>query len=297
MLTLLPNILINTLVLASMYILASLGFAFIFNMLGTINLAHGTLYMMAAYITYLLCNTLGLNNWLAMLLSCVIMLILGIVLERFFYRPFYDNFSRIVMLSVALMTILQTSAILLNGSKVLIIKPPFASGTVNFGSFMVGEDKINLAVSADKMVMFGIGLVLLVAAMLIVYRTKLGMQMSAVAQDRVGAALQGIPIFKVSSIVFGLGCVLAAVSGSLMGAYQQMSPYMGDNMQTRILMFVMLAGAGSMNGIIITGTIMAFVDSLFPVLFKSYTASALAVGIIIVLLLIRPKGFFGHEMA
>lgn len=287
MLSLLPTIGVNTLVLASMYILAALGFAFIFNMLGTINLAHGTLYMMAAYITYLLCNKLGMNNWVAMLCSCLIMLILGIVLERFCYRPFYDNFSRIVMLSVALMTILQTSAILLNGSKTLII-PAFASGSTSLG-FMT--------VSTDKIVMFGIGLVLLIITMFIVYRTKLGMQMSALAQDRTGAALQGIPIFKISSIVFGLGCVLAAVSGSLMGAYQQMSPFMGDNMQTRILMFVMLAGAGSMSGIIITGTIMALVDSLFPVLFQSYTASALSVSIIIVLLLIRPKGFFGHEMA
>jgi branched-chain amino acid transport system permease protein len=288
MLSLLPAIGVNTLVLASMYILAALGFAFIFNMLGTINLAHGTLYMMAAYITYLLCNKLGMNNWLAMLCSCVIMLMLGIFLERFCYRPFYDNFSRIVMLSVALMTILQTSAILLNGSKTLIIKPPFASGNTDLGFMTVGT---------DKMVMFGIGLVLLIATMFIVYRTRLGRQMAAVAQDRTGAALQGIPIFRVSSIVFGLGCVLAAVSGSLMGAYQQMSPFMGDSMQTRILMFVMLAGAGSMSGIIITGTIMALVDSLFPVLFQSYVASALSVGIIIVLLLIRPKGFFGHEMA
>ena len=293
MLNLLPTIGVNTLALAAMYILASLGFAFIFNMLGTINLAHGTLYMMAAYITFLLCNRLGMNNWLAMLCSCVIMLVLGVLLERFCYRPFYDNFSRIVMISVALMTILQTSAILLNGSQILIIKPPFATGNTSLG-FMT--------ISNDKLVMFGIGLVLVIIAMLIVYRTKLGRQMSAVAQDRVGAALQGIPIFKVSAIVFGLGCVFAAVSGSLMGAYNQMSPYMGDNMQTRILMFVMLAGAGSMNGIIITGTIMAFLDSFFPVFFginglSGYVASAVSAGIIIVLLLIRPKGFFGHEMA
>ena len=69
---LLPNIIVNTLVLASMYILASLGFAFIFNMLGSVNLAHGAFYMLAAYITKNLCAKPGLNNWLAMQLSAVI---------------------------------------------------------------------------------------------------------------------------------------------------------------------------------------------------------------------------------
>jgi branched-subunit amino acid ABC-type transport system permease component len=111
-----------------------------------------------------------------------------------------------------------------------------------------------------------------------------------------GASLQGIPINKVSALVCGLGFALAAVSGSMMGAYQQLSPYMGDNMNIRILMLVMLAGAGSMNGILATGVIMALLDSICPVLFQSYTASALSCSVIVVLLLIRPKGFFGHEM-
>lgn len=287
MLSLLPNICVNTLVLASMYILASLGFAFIFNMLGTLNLAHGTLYMLAAYICYYISTRLGLSNWVAMLLSCLILIGLGILLERFCFRPFYDNFNRIIMISVALMTILQTSSVLLSGSKTQKINS-FADGTSNLGFMTIGN---------EKLVTFGIGIILLFITLYIVYRTKLGMQMEAVAQDRMGAALQGIPINRVSSLVFALGCALAAVSGCLTGAYQQMSPYMGDNMQTRILMLVMLAGAGSMNGIIITGTIMALLDSVFPVFFQSYVASALSVCLIIVLLLIRPKGFFGHEMA
>ena len=287
MLSILPNILINTLVLASMYILASLGFAFIFNMLGTINLAHGALYMLAAYITFFLCSRLGFNSWLAMLCSCIILIALGVLLERTCFRPFYDRFNRVIMISVALMTILQTTSVLLTGSRNLII-PPFAAGIADLGFMKIGR---------EKFVTFSVGFVLLAITMFIVYRTKLGKQMAAVAQDRMGAALQGIPIFRVSSLVFALGCALAAISGSLMGAYQQLSPYMGDNIQTRILMLVMLAGAGSMNGIIITGIIMALADSVFPVLFPGFVASALSVGVIIVLLLIRPKGFFGHEMA
>lgn len=282
----LPNIAVNTLVLASMYILASLGFAFIFNMLGTVNLAHGAFYMLAAYITYYLCAKAGLNNWLAMAISAAALAGLGILMERVVFRPFYTQFSRVVMISVALMTMLQQTATILSGSQTLSIDC-YATGITDLGVVIV---------SNEKLVTFGVGLVLLIVTLIIVYKTKLGMEMEAVAQDRMGASLQGIPINRVSALVCALGFALAAISGSMMGAYQQLSPYMGDTMNIRILMLVMLAGAGSMNGIIATGAIMALFDSVFPVLFQSYTASALSCSAIVVLLLIRPKGFFGHEM-
>ena len=286
MLSMLPNIVVNTLVLASMYILASLGFAFIFNMLGTINLAHGAFYMVAAYVTYYLSEKAGLNNWLAMLISAIVMAAVGMLMERVVFRPYYTQFSRVVMISVALMTMLQQTATILSGSQTLSIAG-YSTGTTQLGP---------VSVSNEKLVTFAVGVVLLIITLIIVYRTKLGMEMEAVAQDRMGAALQGIPINKVSALVCALGFALAAVSGSMMGAYQQLSPYMGDNMNIRILMLVMLAGAGSMNGIIATGVIMAALDSICPVFFQSYTASALSCSAIVVLLLIRPKGFFGHEM-
>ena len=283
--SLLPVIIVNTLLSASMYIMASLGFAFIFNMLGTINLAHGALYMTSAYITYYLCNLFGLNNWLALVLSCLITGFLGYLLERFCYRPFYDSFKNIVLISVALMTILQTTFILVMRSGNFSI-PNYASGFINIGFMNVGR---------ERLLMITIGVITIIITMIIVYRTKLGMQMTAIAQNRKGAALQGINVYRISSIVFAIGCVLAAIAGSLMGAYQQITPYMGDNMQIRILMLVMLAGAGSMNGIIVTGIIMALADVIFTTYFPSFIAATLSIGIIIVLLLIRPKGFFGYE--
>ncbi len=284
--TIFTSIAINTLVLAAMYILAALGFAFIFNMLGTINLAHGCFYMLAAYITYYLSAKAGVNNWLAMLISAIVLAGLGMLMERICFRPFYTEFSRVVMISVGLMTILQQAATNLSGSQTLSIES-YATGVTNLGF---------ATVSNEKLITFAVGIILLLITLYIVYRTKLGMEMEAVAQDRLGASLQGIPINKVSAMVCAMGFALAAVSGSMMGAYQQLSPYMGDTINIRILMLVMLAGAGSMNGIIITGVILAALDSACPVFFQSYTASAISYSAIVILLLIRPKGFFGHEM-
>ena len=281
-----PNVAVNTLVLASMYILASLGFALIFNMLGSVNLAHGAFYMTAAYITYYLCSRLGMNNWLAMLLSTVVLALVGILMERFCFRPFQKEFDRVVMVSVAIMTMLQQLAVQISGSQTISI-PAYASGSVDMG-FMV--------VTGEKLVTFAVGAVLLVVTLFMVYRTKLGMQMEALSQDRMGAALQGIPVNKVSALVCGLGFAFAAVAGSMMGAYQQVSSNMGDNINVRILMLVMLAGAGSMNGILITGFLMALLDSICPIIWDSYTASSIACSAVVVLLLMKPKGFFGHEM-
>lgn len=283
---LLRDISFNTLVLASMYILASLGFAFIFNMLGSINLAHGSIYMIGAYVTYYVADSFGLSNWLSMLIATIVLALFGIVLERFMFRPFLNDFSKIIMLGVALMTILQTATTILAGTK-----------TQKIASFGEGSTPIaGMMLSNEKIVTFGVGLILLIIVMYIVNYSALGRQMEAVSQDRMGAALQGIPIHRVSAIVCAIGCALAAVSGSMMGAYQKMAPTMGDNMNLRILMLVMLAGAGSMKGVIITGIVMGFLDSLFPVLLNGYVADAVVAGIVVVLLLIRPKGFFGHEM-
>lgn len=282
----LPNIMVNALVLASMYILASLGFAFIFNMLGSVNLAHGAFYMLAAYITYYLCAKAGLNNWLAMLLSAVALAAIGVLMERFVFRPFQTEFDRVVMVSVALMTMLQQLAVQVSGSQTITI-PAYGSGSINLGFMLLTN---------EKLITFAVGLILLLVTLFIVYRTKLGMQMEAISQDRLGAALQGIHVNKVAMLVCAMGFALAAVAGSMMGAYQQVSSNMGDNINVRILMLVMLAGAGSMNGIIITGFLMALLDSVCPIIWDSYTASTIACSTVVILLLIRPKGFFGHEM-
>ena len=285
-LLLVQNLLINTLVLSSMYILAALGFAFIFNMMGAINLAHGGVYMMAGYLCFYLTRWLGVSNWIAMLIATVVMALFGMLMEKFCFRPFMKDFSRIVMIGVALMTIFTTTSTVLAGTVVLQTNP-FATGLARFG---------NVTVSNERILTFSIGVALLLIVLIIVNKTALGRQMEAIAQDRVGAALSGININKVSATVCAIGFGLAAVAGSLMGAYRSLTPMVGDSIILRILMLVMLSGAGSMNGIIITGLIMGLLDSWLPFFFQGFGSDAVASLIVITLMLIRPKGFFGHEM-
>jgi branched-chain amino acid transport system permease protein len=277
---------VNWLILSSMYILAALGFAFLFNMLRILNFAHGAIYMIGGYICYIFIIGMGFNNWVALALATLIVAAFGVFLEKFCFRPFVGDFNRTVMICIAIVIILQTTVNIMVGEKTMAI-PPFAEGVFRAGP---------IAVSNERIVTFAIGAALLVIILWFVNRTKWGQQMQAIAQDRIGAALQGINIYRTSSIAFALGCGLAAIAGCLMGAYLRLSPFMGDLMLVKVLIIVMLAGAGSLGGILITGLVLGALNAALPVLIPGAASDAVIIAIVVILLLVRPQGFFGYEV-
>jgi branched-chain amino acid transport system permease protein len=277
---------VNLLILSSMYILTALGFAFLFNMLRILNLAHGAIYMIGGYVGYIFILALGFNHWVALLLATLIVGAFGIFLERFCFRPFVGDFNRTVMICVAIVVILQTTVTIMVGNRTMAI-PPFAEGVLRVGL---------ASVSYERIVTFAIGAILLGVIIYFVNRTKLGQQMQAIAQHRLGASLQGIDIHRVSALAFALGCALAAIAGVLMGAYLRLSPYMGDLMLVRVLIIVMLAGAGSISGILIAGLILGTLNAVLPVVIAGAGSDAVIIAVVVVLLLVRPQGFFGYEV-
>jgi branched-chain amino acid transport system permease protein len=276
----------NFLILASMYILVALGFAFLFNMLRILNLAHGAIYMVGGYIGLSLIMILGFNQWIALLLTTLIIAAFGIFLEKFSFRPFVGDFNRIVMVCVAIAVVLQTAVNIIAGTKTLAL-PPFVEGVLRAGTF---------SVSYERMVTFAIGAALLGLAIWFVNRTRWGQQMQAIAQDIEGAYLQGINVHRISALASFIGCGLAAVAGCMMGAYLRLGPYMGDLMLIKALILVILAGVGSISGILVTGLVLGALDAALPVLVPGAGSDAITVGIVVVLLLIRPQGFFGYEI-
>ncbi len=277
---------VNLLILSSMYILTALGFAFLFNMLRILNFAHGAIYMIGGYIGYIFILGLGFNHWLSLLLATLIVGAFGIFLERFCFRPFVGDFNRIVMICVAIVVILETTVTIIVGDRTMAI-PPFAQGVL----------KVGLAsISYERIVTFAIGAALLAAVIWFVNRTRLGQQMQAIAQHRLGASLQGIDIHRISALACFIGCALAALAGCMMGAYLRLDPYMGDLMLVRVLIIVMLAGAGSISGVLIAGLILGTLNAALPVLIPGAASDAVIIAVVVVLLLIRPQGFFGYEV-
>lgn len=277
---------INSLILSSMYILAALGFAFLFNMLRIFNFAHGAIYMIGGYIGYFFITGMGINHWIALLLATLIVAAFGILLERYLFRRFVGDFNLIVMAGVFIVVVLQTTVNIMVGNKTMAI-PPFAEGVFRAGI---------ISVSYEKIVTFAVGAILLGSVIWFVNRTRIGQQMQAVAQHRAGAVLQGINVHRVSAIAFALGCGLAAIAGCFMGAYLRLSPYMGDLMLVKVLIIFMLAGVGSLGGILISGLVLGILTAVLPVLVSGAASDAIIIAVVVLLLLFRPQGFFGYEV-
>jgi branched-chain amino acid transport system permease protein len=275
----------NAFILSSLYILVALGFAFVFNMMGILNLAHGAIYMVGGYLGLALIQGLGLNPWISLIISAFIVAGFGVFLEKFCFRPFIGDFNRTIMVCVVVTIVLQTTVNIIAGTQVLSL-PKFVEGIARLGIIRVSYEKIAILVCSGA---------LLLVIVWFVKKTRWGKQMQAIAQDPEAATLQGINVKRVSALASAMGCGLAAIAGCLVGAYLNLGPYMGDIMLVKVLMIVILAGVGSTGGIFITGFALGTLDSILPVVFNGAVSDAIAILTILVLLLVKPQGFFGHE--
>jgi branched-chain amino acid transport system permease protein len=276
---------VNILMLSSVYILVALGFAFLFSMLRILNLAHGAIYMIGGYIGLIFITSFGFNPWIAVILSAVIVGSFGLILERFCFRPFVGDFNRIVMIGVVIIIFLETTVNIIAGTQTLGL-PPFVSGSSRFGP---------VSISNQRLIIFGISAFLLLITLWFAYRTRLGQQMLAISQNIQGAALQGISIHRISALASFIGCGLAAVAGCFMGSFLYLTPFMGDYILVKVLILVMIAGVGSINGILFAGLILGGLDAILPILTSGAASDAIVIMVIVVIVLIKPQGFFGLE--
>ena len=276
----------NIFILSAMYILLALGFAFILNMMGVFNLAHGSIFMTAGYICYLLITEMGMNHWIAFPLTVIAVGMFGIFLERFCFRPFVGDFNRQVMICIAITVILTTVFNIWMGAQVVSI-PSFAEGVLGPPPY---------STRLDRVVTFVASATILLLITLFVNHTKWGEQMQAVTQNLEGAILQGISFHRLAAIACVIGCALAAIAGIFMGTIYNLNPFMGDVTLVKVLMLVIIAGVGSFHGIFIMGLIMGVLYAGLPMFILGAPSDVVAITIVLVILLIRPHGFFGHEM-
>ncbi|MCK4828163.1 branched-chain amino acid ABC transporter permease [bacterium] len=279
------QIIVNVLMLSSMYILVALGFALILSVLDVLNFGHAAIYTVGGYICYQLTVVVGVNQWVSLLISMMFMGFFGLVLERFCFRPFLNDKNRIIVITLALIVILTATVNVTVGSYIKRV-PAFATGVLRLG---------DVTLSGERLATFIIGAVLLASVILFIKKTRTGLQMLAIAQDIEGAALQGIRTNRIAAVTTALGCALAAVAGSLMGAVLSLSPFMGDLMLVKAIEIVVLGGIGSVGGVLVGGLILGTIDATLPIYISGYATELIGLGVIIVLLLFRPRGLFGRE--
>jgi branched-chain amino acid transport system permease protein len=277
--------LINGVCLSCIYILIALGLTLILSIMNIMQFAHGEIYMIGAFVTYYLSVRMELNVFLAMFISMIVVGILGLILERLIFRQLLGKFMEVVCVAVGLMLILQTGALLGFGPAEKFI-PNILPGVLNI---------LVWPVPYDRVVAVLVSIVFTLILFLFLKRSKYGQAIIATAQHREGALLQGINPNLMYAMVMAIGSALAAVAGSFAGAIFILDPFMGGTALMKGILIIVIGGMGSLLGVIIGGIIIGLSDALIPIAFGSAPAVIAPLILIMLILIIRPEGLFGHE--
>jgi branched-chain amino acid transport system permease protein len=277
----------NGLVLGSTYALIAIGLTIIFGVLNVINLAHGEIYMIGSFITFYLVSKTGVNYFASLLLAIVLVGLIGFLLERIVFRPVRESPLLITLLaSIGVSIFLQSLALLVLGPELRRIPTQFGETVVHFW---------NIALTVQRILIFGISVILIGLLYLLFRRTTIGKAIRATAQDRIGAALAGIPIDRIYGITFALASGLAAGAGSLMGALYFIDPFMGFMPAIKAFIVVILGGMGSVGGAILGGVVLGMAEVLGAAYISSEYKDAIAFVMLILVLILKPTGFMGIE--
>ncbi|MFS2012143.1 branched-chain amino acid ABC transporter permease [Azospirillum sp. CT11-132] len=271
----------------SFYALLSLGLAVIFGMLNVVNMAHGALYMVGAFVAWLLLSHAGVGYWGALVLAPLVVGAVGLVLERTMLRRLYKVDHLYGLLLTFGLALIFEGAFRhqygVSGQPYPI--PDLLKGGTNLG-FMYLPTYRGWVVAASLLVCLG--------TWFAIERTKLGAYLRAATENPTLVQAFGINVPVMVSLTYGFGVALAGLAGVLAAPIYQVSPLMGSNLIIVVFAVVVIGGMGSILGAIVTGLGLGLLEGLTKVFYPE--ASNIVVFVIMaVVLMVKPAGLFGRE--
>jgi branched-chain amino acid transport system permease protein len=275
------------LVNGSFYAMLSLGLAVIFGLLGIVNFAHGALYMIGAYVAWIGLEFFGINYWLALIVSPLVVGALGVVVERTLLKPLYKLdplYGLLLTFGLALIAEgLFREQFGVSGQQYNV--PELLQGATNLG-FMILPNYRAWVVFAS--------LVVCLSTWFVIEKTRLGSYLRAGTENPALVQAFGINVPLMVMLTYGAGAGLAAIAGVLAAPIIQVTPLMGSNLIIIVFAVVVIGGMGSILGSIITGLSLGLVEGLTKVFYPE--ASNIVVFVIMaIVLIVRPAGLFGKE--
>jgi len=277
---------INGIMLGSVYSLVALGLTLEYGILHIPNFSHGALYMVGAYVTFLLATTVGLNFWLAMIVAMAALAFIGILVERLVYRPLMlESPLSSFIAAIGLIFIFVDGALNIFGPDFKRFPP------VHSQVFHMAGTTITL----QRILIILVTVLLIVLLHLFIKKTMIGATIEATAQDLEGAQLMGISITRVRMTVFALGTALAAAAAALIAPIHLVHPGMGGPVILKAFVIIILGGMGSIPGAIVGGFIMGLVEALSGGYISTSYNEVFAFGVLVLVLAVRPTGLFGAK--
>lgn len=279
--------------LGGVYALIALGYTMVYGVLGLINFAHSDVFMLGAFAGIFGALLFGpqpqgllpfVGSMMLAMLACAL---LGVVIERFAYRP-VRNAPKLTPLvtAIGVSILLQNVAVLKFGSTPRSFPSLISSSAVRIGP---------ITTNAVKLIDLGAAVVLMVLLTLLVQRTRVGKAMRAISTNLDAARLMGIATDRVIAMTFGLGSLLAGAGGILFALDQpRVEPLMGVQPGLKAFVAAVLGGIGNIPGAMIGGLLIGVVEQLSAAYVSSSFAPAIVFSILVAVLLLRPQGLLGR---
>lgn len=281
--------LINGISLGSIYALIALGYTMVYGIINLINFAHGDIYMVGAYIGFACTTFLNMGFIPALLISMVSSGILGVIIEKVAYKPIRKS-TRIA----ALITAISVSLFLEYGM-MYFVKPE----TRTFPEVLQGRNIMlgNVMINNKDIYIVAVTVIMMLALQYIIHKTKTGVAMRAVSMDSEAAQLMGISVDNTISYTFAIGSCLAGAAGVLVGVYyNSIDPLMGVMPGLKAFIAAVIGGIGIIPGAMFGGYLLGITETMVSAYGYSLYKDAVAFAILIIMLLIKPKGLLGRNV-
>lgn len=281
---------INGLSLGSIYALIALGYTMVYGIINLINFAHGDIYMIGAYVGFAATTFLHVSFIPAILISMVCCGILGIVIEKVAYKP-VRNSTRIA----ALITAIAVSLFLEYGT-MYFVKADTRTYPAVLANKSIKLFNGNIILSTADIYIVVITILLMILLQFIIYKTKMGKAMRAVAMDKEAAEYMGVNINNTISFTFAVGSALAGVAGVLVGVYyNSINPLMGIVPGLKAFIAAVIGGIGIIPGAVLGGYFLGMTETMVSAYGGSLYKDGVAFAILIIMLLIKPNGLLGKN--
>ena len=287
-----PTLLVEGVLMGSIFGLIALGLTLIFGVMRIINFAHGALLMVSMFIGFECVGRLGINPYATLLFVVPGMFAIGYLTNFLLMQPVLKKEADVrepigaLVLTFGFGVIIENSFLAIFGPNYKSIQSSFSEKTMEMGSVII---------EVPKVYAFLIATVVTVLFYLFLQKTDLGRNIRAVGQDRNTARLMGINVERTFSIAFGIGTAILGTAGVALLPFYNLHPSMGGIFSVKAFVTVLLGGLGSIPGAIIGGLLIGIVESVSTAFVQSTLAPMVVLYAFLVFLFFRPAGLFGSR--
>lgn len=286
----LADLVVSAVLLAGLYATMAYGLGLIYGVLRVVNLAHGGVIMVGAYVGWVLFDRFGIDPYLTIPVVLVFGFALGVVMYRLLVRRLPRGAAggpaSLLLLFGVWLVLRNIAYLLFTGNDRSILTAYSSSSLVIAGTH----------VPLTRLVVLAIGLVIAIGLHLLLHRTLLGRAIRAVAQNADSCTLVGIDVERIYRLTFGIGTALAGVAGVLLATVFSFNPASGSSELLKSFVVVVLGGLGSMSGVVLAALVVAAAEVFAVLILPSYLTSAVGFLLLVLVLVLRPGGLFGHRV-